>query len=158
MGFLDRLLGRQKPAPPKIVPRRNIGQGHRGIAAGDLKRRHEQAERYLETRDPSDRPWTEDEISRWEMLPAEEVHSFIYEDKALVVHSTNVKQARYYPHRQKMMIEYHNGSAYLYDGVSVDEAISFANAQSKGGWVWDHLRIRGSRTGHKKSYVRLIRA
>lgn len=154
MGFLDRLLGRKKPALPKI-PKREIGMGHRGIAAGDLEKRREASERYLRTRDPADRPWTQEEIDRWKVMPASEVRAFVYEEAPLTVHSTNVRLAQYFPQDQKMMVEFHSGHAYLYNGVTIDEAIGFANAQSKGGFLWDTFRVRGSRTRHKKSYIRL---
>ena len=32
-------------------------------------------------------------------------------------------------------------------------AEAFFNAGSKGGWVWDNLRIRGTALGHKVSYM-----
>jgi hypothetical protein len=45
------------------------------------------------------------------------------------------------------------GSLYRYSGVTIPEFRSLMSAASKGGWVWDHLRIRGTVTGHKKDYA-----
>lgn len=44
------------------------------------------------------------------------------------------------------------GSLYGYRDVWPEEFLSFLNAASKGNWVWDHLRERGTVSGHKKAY------
>lgn len=43
-------------------------------------------------------------------------------------------------------------SAYAYQNVSIDEALSLHAAGSKGTWVWDNLRIRGTVFGYLKPY------
>lgn len=42
---------------------------------------------------------------------------------------------------------------YHYWPVSPDEAVDLLQTGSKGGWVWDHLRIRKTALGHQKNYV-----
>ncbi|MBC7351501.1 MAG: KTSC domain-containing protein [Thermogutta sp.] len=44
------------------------------------------------------------------------------------------------------------GSLYGYRDVWPEEFLDFLEAGSKGGWVWDHLRERGTVSGHKKPY------
>ena len=44
------------------------------------------------------------------------------------------------------------GSLYGYRDVWPEEFLDFLDAGSKGGWVWDHLRERGTVSGHKKPY------
>lgn len=47
------------------------------------------------------------------------------------------------------------GPWYQYEDCSLAEFREMRRAASKGRWVWDNLRIRGSRTAHQKRY-RLI--
>ncbi len=44
------------------------------------------------------------------------------------------------------------GSLYGYRDVWPEEFLTLLEAGSKGGWVWDHLRVRGTVSGHKKDY------
>lgn len=44
------------------------------------------------------------------------------------------------------------GPVYRYSGVSPEEFLGLLSASSKGGWVWDQLRIRGTVSGHQKDY------
>jgi hypothetical protein len=44
------------------------------------------------------------------------------------------------------------GSLYRYSNVTPEEFLSLLAANSKGDWVWDHLRIRGTWSGHQKDY------
>jgi len=45
------------------------------------------------------------------------------------------------------------GPLYRYDNVEPELALDLERAASKGGWVWDHLRIRGTISGHQKDYA-----
>jgi len=44
------------------------------------------------------------------------------------------------------------GSLYRYRNVTPEEFLGLLAANSKGEWVWDHLRIRGTWSGHQKDY------
>lgn len=44
------------------------------------------------------------------------------------------------------------GPLYQYSGVDAEEFDALHRAGSKGDWVWDHLRIRGTVSGHRKDY------
>lgn len=135
---------RNKPTPPRMPARdpETIPEGHRGIAAGDLKRRQEEG-------------FTQEEIDKWRRIPAGQVRDFVVDSVPLFVHSSNVSMLQYYPETQQLQVEFLNGSAYLYSDIDVNLAIEFATATSKGGKVWDSLRIRGTKRGHKKPYKRI---
>jgi hypothetical protein len=45
------------------------------------------------------------------------------------------------------------GALYLYHHVPAKLFLAFITASSKGGWVWDHLRIRGTLSGHQYDYA-----
>lgn len=135
MGWLDRIFGRKKPEPPKVTG------GNRGIAAGSRKK-------------PKLGSYQERIKKGHEEIPDDESTAFVYEGTLLFVHSTNVVAAQYFPDAQKMMVEFGDGR-YLYSNVSVQEAISFVQAQSKGMWLWRNFRVLGSKTAHRKPYVKL---
>jgi hypothetical protein len=44
------------------------------------------------------------------------------------------------------------GPLYRYSGVTPDQFLTLYGAGSKGTWVWDNLRIRGTISGHQKDY------
>lgn len=44
------------------------------------------------------------------------------------------------------------GPLYSYSDVGPDVFLSFMKAESKGGFVWDRIRIRGTVSGHRYSY------
>jgi hypothetical protein len=44
------------------------------------------------------------------------------------------------------------GSLYVYHGCSPEEFVRLYDAASKGTWIWDNLRIRGTQSGHRKEY------
>mgnify|MGYP001615593602 FL=1 len=131
-----------KPKQKPVEVKPYIGAGHRGVAAGSLERRAREG-------------FTQAEINKFKPISEDYASDFVYEGAVLFVHSTNVSASQYWINDKKMMVEYKNGSAYLYYNVSEQEAISFVRAMSKGGWGWTHLRVRGSKTRHRKPYVRI---
>lgn len=160
-GKIGRLLG--KPKAPKVKERLfqytdpNAPAGHRGIAAGNLTARQEAAEAFYQGEGPQ--PWTAEETSKWKPLSAGVVAGFLYEQQIIFLHSSNVVAAQYFLDSQKLMVEFKGkgrpNSAYLYSNMSEQEALDLVNGQSKGGWVWDRLRVRGSKTAHRKPFVRI---
>ena len=133
--------GRGAKKPPSLesfMPKQAI-IGHRGQALRDLKK-------------PD---WTPENVRKWRTINREEVRDFVYDKQIFFVHSTNVVAAQYFHETQQMMVEFKGHKSYLYSDVSIPEAISFTMAGSKGGWVWDHLRVRGSKWKHKKPYQRI---
>ena len=140
--------------PPKPAPTSRV-IGHRGIAAGDLKERQRRAAEFYRTGRPEDQPYTAEEIAKWRQLSGDEVEDFVENEQPVFVNSSNVVMVQYFPVVQKLLVEFKKGASYLYSSVSKVEALSFAQAQSKGGWVWDNLRVRGSKTAHRKPYTRV---
>ena len=135
------LFGRV-PKPPSVKERQNIhGEVmafHRGLALKSRKAPNLSAEN----------------IAKWRELTVQDAQDFI-DGYPFFAHSSNVAMVQYFYQVKQMMVEYKNRRAYLYKSISVDEALIFFGAFSKGGWVWDNLRIRGTATGFKKYYIRL---
>lgn len=136
-----------KPRPPRFGGTEK-GAGFRGVAAGSLKARHEAIRQ-------GQQPYTSEEIANWGMLTGSEVEEFLYDAKFLPVHSSNVAGTQYFFDKEELVVDFLDGSSYKYYDVTLQEAEDFTKAQSKGGWVWDVLRVRGSDTQHKKKFTRL---
>ena len=136
----------KKPAQKQARVR--PGEGHRGIAAGDLKeRQRRQAAGEL--------PFSQEEIDKWETLSGNIVEDFVFNEQPMFVNSSNVNSATYYHDSKKMLVEFGKGERYMYSNISEQEALSFAQAQSKGGFIWDHFRIRGTKNGHRKPFTKV---
>lgn len=90
-------------------------------------------------------------------LSAAEVNDFLQSAQTMLVNSSNVAAAQYHWDRKELYVWFKGGTAYAYSDVTMSEALTFATARSKGSWVWDVLRIRGTKYGHRKPY-RLIAA
>lgn len=89
--------------------------------------------------------------SQWG-LSADEVNDFLFRGKVLSVSSSNLEAAQFLAGENKLIVKYLGDGHYEYDGVTEGEALAFANAPSKGVFVWDHLRVRGSKTAHRKAF------
>ena len=95
---------------------------------------------------------THSEDREYKDIPANEVDAFLHENYPLFVYSSNVVMAQYFEDTSQMMIGFSTNRSYIYDGLSLYEAKTFVTTTSKGKWVWDHLRIRGTAYGHRKPY------
>ena len=117
--------GGKKPLPPKRLPPGQAGKGKQGTGS----------------------PWG---------LSAGDVEAFLFRRKVLTVSSSNVASAQFIAGQNKLIVQYLDdgkpGQHYKYDGVTEQEALSFANAGSKGVWTWTVLRVRGSKTAHRKPF------
>ncbi len=82
------------------------------------------------------------------IITGDEIQDFLENEALLFVTSTNVAAAQFFPDANKLMVEYLNGSAYLYEDISPNEAEAFARAPSKGEFVIDHLIGRENLQGH----------
>jgi hypothetical protein len=56
----------------------------------------------------------------------------------LPVHSSNVSRIAY--ESGTLLVQFHNGSTYQYDGVPFEVWEEFMSASSKGQFVWQRLR------------------
>ena len=66
--------------------------------------------------------------------------------------SSNVRAFQYDGQDERLVIEYKDGSFYAYHPVRFDMAVALYDAPSKGTWVWDHLRVRGTVFGYQVPY------
>jgi hypothetical protein len=66
--------------------------------------------------------------------------------------SSNVAAFRYLEDPQILFVRFKNGAVYGYEPVNPQMAMGVWRASSKGGWVWDKLRIRGTAYGHQVNY------
>lgn len=137
------LLGKK---PPKLTKPNLLGG--RGIAVGSVAKRKQRLAQGLPE-------FTDEEIQKWRTLSPEEVDGFLDLEQPLFVHSSNVAMVQFFPVEGKMMVEFKNGGAYMVSPISKDEAQSFVTAQSKGGWYWTNVRVRGTKHGHRKNVVKI---
>lgn len=88
----------------------------------------------------------EDELRAPE-VPRDEIDAYLHFGQWLPVKSTNVAAIQYDGERSRLQIEFLDKGKgpgfYGYDDVSIREAEFLARSGSKGGWVWDNLRVRG---------------
>ena len=153
IGKLARKIGswfKKPPAPPQL-PGGTAGRGsqfgggswgHRGVAIGS----NVEGERDLSA----------ENVAKWKPLSKESAEGFL-NGEVLFVHSTNVAAGQYFPEAEKLMLEFNNGSAYMYSNISINEAWDFLFAMSKGVWCWDVLRVRGKGNAKKfkKPFVKI---
>lgn len=157
-GKIGRLLAR-KTKPPVVkdrlfkVTNPDLPAGHRGIAMGDVQARH----RAFESGQPA---FTVEETEKWKQLTQGEVSGFLYDQQIIFVHSSNVAAMQFFIDSNKLLVEFkgkrgRSNSSYLYSNVTEKEALGFINAASKGSEVWSVLRVRGSKTAHRKPFVQI---
>lgn len=90
-----------------------------------------------------------------QLLSADQVENFVYGGEPLPVSSSNVASATYALDEEQLTISYLDGAAWQYSPVTVEEALDFARALSKGTWVWDNLKVRGTVHQHQKTAVQV---
>ncbi len=105
--------------------------------------------------------WAEevDRVDKLEKGPAGQYEDFLLKGKWYGdFSSSNVELMNYDYEKEILYVQFkpkNNSGAgvYAYNPVSMAEALSFIKAPSKGGWIWDNLRIRGTALGHRKNYA-----
>ncbi len=132
--------------PPLLgMPDRQF-QGHRGYALRSLKE--------------GEMDVSPENKAKWRGLTQNEAAGFFFNGEPIMVHSSNVVGAQYRRAEHTMVVVFGKGKnakggAYRYSNISDDDAQGFLEAGSKGGWVWSVLRVRGSKTAHKKPYEKI---
>ena len=84
-----------------------------------------------------------------------QIVDYLVHGKWLNVISSNVHKVKYDREEKTLYIGYLNRSVYWYSPISTAQAQDILLTPSKGGWVWDHLRIRGTARGYKVPYGRV---
>lgn len=137
MGLFSRFLDR-------IIPWRRSLAGSEPIAGGSLSPPSQPPEV------PPSSPFADVPNSDW-----------LYSGTWLHMFSSNVEAARYL--WDVMILEIHfkgedsrgEGYWYQYFGVPPNIASEVSTTASPGRFVWDRLRIRGTKEGHQYEYVRM---
>ena len=132
-------LGQAVGITPKMP---YITGGHRGIAAGSLKK-------------PDLDKYRQRIVTGHTTVSPEEAAQVVYEEQPFFVNSSNISVVQYFKDEKKLMVEFKSGAAYLISDISEKEMIDFIQAQSKGGWYWSNIRIRGTKYGHRKAYIKI---
>ncbi|HEV3345420.1 MAG TPA: KTSC domain-containing protein [Pirellulales bacterium] len=134
-------MGQVPPAPPP-EPRRGRGEPQggrktvdvpRGIGGGNI-------------RVPPDHP-----LVTGDMVPSpnsSNVHSFGYDQDSWYLYVRFLAPDPGNPGKKSS----NPGPLYRYAAVRPEQFLQLYKASSKGGWVWDHLRVRGTVSGHQKDY------
>ena len=136
---------RQKPEKPARLADLQV-PAHRGAALGSSV--------------PEEMDISEANQREWLHLSSEAVYHFLHDEAILYVHSTNVLWAKYQKDQQWLTLAYKDKRGrpkgiYRYSPISGDEAQEFLTYLSKGIFVWDKLRVRGTKTGHQKKAIKL---
>lgn len=92
-------------------------------------------------------------------ITEDEATGFVYDGDIFFVASSNVVTAQYFLDEKKMTVEYLRrgkpNAVYIYGNVTEQDAISFVQAGSKGKFIWDFFRVRGTVYGHRKPYQKI---
>lgn len=111
--------------------------------------------------DPPSRSGRDDDISPSGAPPSkpnkgeeweDEMGKFLHGNESSF-RSSNVASGNYNLGQKYLELGFNNGGRYGYHNVSPVEAMSLYNSPSKGKWVWDNLRRRGTVFGYQKSYT-----
>lgn len=86
------------------------------------------------------------------MTPQADMLEQLFAGKVIGVSSSNVSWIQYDKANERLFVGYQNLGIYAYYPVSSQEAAHLLFAPSKGKWIWDHIRVRGSKTDHQKVY------
>ena len=77
-----------------------------------------------------------------------EVADFVYDGDLLIVRSSNVREAQYIHETGSLIVVYLNGDRWRYT-INDIMAAGFAQATSKGKWIWSNVKIRGTTHDHQ---------
>jgi len=105
--------------------------------------------------DTQDRRFSvEHPIVTGEMVSAKSsnVHSFGYDIESAYLYVRYLGYVRGQRNADGSAVRGGPGSLYRYRDATPEEFLTLLAANSKGEWVWDHLRVRGTHSGHQKDY------
>jgi hypothetical protein len=90
-------------------------------------------------RDPFERPLGSQEAQDW-AFSGEFFSDF---------ESSNVRAISYDHADRVLAVEYDGGRRQYYSPVTLAQAMELYEAPSKGIWLWDNIRVRGTVSGHQ---------
>lgn len=95
-----------------------------------------------------------------EGIDAQTADEFMKGNILLFVDSSNVEYVKYSPEVMRCEVGFlpkgtGDSRAYHYWEVFPDDMRAFLTSPSKGEWLWDYFRVRGSAVAHKKPYKRI---
>lgn len=82
--------------------------------------------------------------------PDDRFRQFLYGNNWTSFTSTYLKAARYDWNTSTLQVLYPDGTVWSYRNVTPGEARDFYEAPSKGTWMWDNVRVRGTKSQHQK--------
>lgn len=165
MGFLGKISsslfgGAAARKAPKLGTSGDAADQKAAQQAAEDRRREEMGD-YLETTQHKGRAIIQEKrgTSYGNVNPmgrgeAPELEAFMYGERFDRFASSNVEAIQYDITTSQLYVRYQGGRWYRYDGVTKTEAQQFWAGYSKGTMVWDILRVRGTKDGHRKSFTR----
>ncbi len=139
MGIISKLFGKPAADRGKVNPR-SVGKSG--------------------TQRPSPRTIPRGELPTGERtniqhpLAQEDVDAFLNGEMQQLL-SSNVDKAQYDSERQILYIWYLGGECWAYDPYTEKEAAMFMEAPSKGGFIWDHIKVKGTVHQHQRNARRV---
>ncbi len=90
-------------------------------------------------------------------LTSDECDAFLHFQQAKSFGSSCVGWVQYFEDDKKLFVQFYAKGrqpekVYLYLNITLQEAKSLCQATSAGIWIWDNLRVRGSKNLHRKPY------
>lgn len=101
------------------------------------------------------------EEAKQRQLESNPLYRYLYKGEVITGFRSSNVRAFWYDIEQKLLyIQFKDQSTYEYGarmrGVSPEFAMSLYRAKSKGSWVWDNLRVRGTKLGARVDYVLVV--
>lgn len=134
-----------------------LGEAARQRAEQQERERCENIRRELDWRRDLDEQELTEELGKIEIPPRAltEEEAWAEGGDWKPVQSSNVASIQFHADDDRLIIEYKDGSIYAYHPVPMPMAIDLYRASSKGKWVWDNLRVRGTVFGYQIPYEHL---
>lgn len=85
---------------------------------------------------------------------AQNEHEWLHSGKWIKANSSNPsdpysEELRWDNEAELLYVRHPNGRVWKYGPVTKNMAEELIFSPSPGGWIWDHIRVRGSRSAHQ---------
>lgn len=155
VGFLENLgytvLPPGDEVPPEFLEARAEEQARQQRAG---RQSQPQTQDVPMSRGPAKRFAADHPIVTGEMVPvrSSNVHSIGYDASGAYLYVRFLQADPILSARQADLERKGPGPLYRYSSVEPEQFLAFLAAPSAGEWIWDHLRVRGTASGHRKDY------